>query len=86
MVAALDLVVRRGWRVGTHAFGDRAVRILLDVYEEVMKRHPNMPQGTLVIEHGGFASAEQRARAAALKIPVTVQFPLLHDVSGVSEF
>ncbi|KAM0483826.1 hypothetical protein ACHAPX_002326 [Trichoderma viride] len=85
MVAALDLVVRRGWRVGTHAFGDRAVRIILDVYEEVIKRHPNMPPGTLVIEHGGLASAEQRARAAALDIPVTVQLPLLHDVAGISE-
>ncbi|KAL9476454.1 hypothetical protein ACSS6W_006295 [Trichoderma asperelloides] len=85
MVAAVDLVVRRGWRVGTHAFGDRAVRILLDVYEEVVKRHPNMPQGTLVIEHGGLASAEQRARAAALNIPVTIQFPLLHDIAGISE-
>ncbi|PNP44017.1 hypothetical protein TGAMA5MH_04302 [Trichoderma gamsii] len=44
-----------------------------------------MPPGTLVIEHGGLASAEQRARAAALKIPVTVQFPPLHDVAGISE-
>ena len=29
---AVERVVRRGWRVGTHAYGDRAVRILLDVY------------------------------------------------------
>jgi predicted amidohydrolase YtcJ len=42
------------------------MRIILDVYEEVVKRHPNMPQGTLVIEHGGLASAEQRARARRL--------------------
>src|SRR5262245_11441888 len=25
--------VRRGWRIGTHAVGDRAVRTLLDVYQ-----------------------------------------------------
>jgi predicted amidohydrolase YtcJ len=85
MIAALDIVIRRGWRIGTHAFGDRAVRIILDVYTELAKRHPNMPPGTLVIEHGGLATAEQRARVAALNIPVTVQFPLLHDIAGISE-
>jgi predicted amidohydrolase YtcJ len=26
---------RRGWRIGTHAVGDRALRTLLDVYEAV---------------------------------------------------
>ena len=28
MVDAIEAVVRRGWRVGTHAYGDRAVRVL----------------------------------------------------------
>ena len=28
----------RGWRIGTHAVGDRAVRIALDVYERVTER------------------------------------------------
>jgi predicted amidohydrolase YtcJ len=28
--------VRRGWKIGTHAVGDRAVRTLLDVYEAVL--------------------------------------------------
>ena len=27
--------VRRGWRIGTHAAGDRAVRAVLEVYEAV---------------------------------------------------
>ena len=27
--------VRRGWRIGTHAAGDRAVRAVLEVYESV---------------------------------------------------
>lgn len=85
MVEALDIVIRRGWRIGTHAVGDRALRVLLDVYTELAKRHPNMPSGTLVIEHGGLATAEQRARAAALNIPVTIQLPLLHDIAGISE-
>jgi len=83
MVDAVEAVVRRGWRVGTHAYGDRAVRILLDVYERVLKNNPGLPTGTLVMEHGGLAGPEQRARAVALGIPVTIQQPLLHDTAEV---
>ncbi|MCC9306078.1 amidohydrolase family protein [Kitasatospora sp. RB6PN24] len=66
LVEAVEAVVRRGWRVGTHAYGDRAVRTLLDVYERVLERNPGLPAGTLVMEHGGLAGPEQRARAVAL--------------------
>ena len=83
LAESVEAVVRRGWRVGTHAYGDRAVRILLDVYHRVLDRNPGLPPGTLVIEHGGLANAEQRARAAALGIPVTIQQPLLHDTAEV---
>jgi predicted amidohydrolase YtcJ len=85
MVEAVEAVVRRGWRVGTHAYGDRAVRILLDVYERVLRNNPGLPAGTLVMEHGGLAGAEQRARAVALGVPVTVQQPLLHDTAEVEQ-
>ena len=37
------------------------------------------------MEHGGLASAEQRARAVKLGIPVTIQQPLLHDTAEVEE-
>ncbi|GHI10477.1 amidohydrolase family protein [Streptomyces cellostaticus] len=83
LVEAVEAVVRRGWRVGTHAYGDRAVRILLDVYERVLRNNPGLPAGTLVMEHGGLAGPEQRARAVALGIPVTIQQPLLHDTAEV---
>jgi predicted amidohydrolase YtcJ len=83
LVEAVEAVVRRGWRVGTHAYGDRAVRVLLDVYERVLERNPGLPAGTLVMEHGGPAGAEQRARAVALGIPVTIQQPMLHDTAEV---
>ncbi|MFI6157130.1 amidohydrolase [Kitasatospora sp. NPDC051170] len=79
LVAAVDRVVERGWRVGVHAWGDRGLRVLLDVFEQVLKRRPGLAPGTLVVEHGGLARADQRARAVALGIPVTVQHPLLHD-------
>jgi predicted amidohydrolase YtcJ len=83
LAEAVEAVVRRGWRVGTHAYGDRAVRILLDVYERVLARNPGLPAGTLVMEHGGLAGPEQRARAVELGIPVTIQQPLLHDTAEV---
>jgi hypothetical protein len=83
LAEAVELVVRQGWRVGTHAYGDRAVRVLLDVYQRVLDRVPGLPAGSLVLEHGGLAGAEQRARAVALGIPVTVQQPLLHDTAEV---
>ncbi|MFB6889704.1 amidohydrolase [Kitasatospora sp. NPDC056327] len=79
LVEAVDRVVARGLRVGVHAWGDRGLRTLLDVFEEVLARRPGLPAGTLVVEHGGLARAGQRARAIALGVPVTVQHPLLHD-------
>ncbi|MGW7581507.1 amidohydrolase [Kitasatospora sp. NPDC054768] len=79
LLAAVERVVGRGRRVGVHAWGDRGLRVLLDVFEQVVERHPGLPPGTLVVEHGGLARPEQRARAIALGIPVTVQHPLLHD-------
>jgi predicted amidohydrolase YtcJ len=77
----LDHAVRRRWKVGTHAWGDRAVRTILDVYDRVLAANPGLPAGTLVLEHGGLAPAVQRARAIRLGIPVTVQHPLLHDLA-----
>jgi predicted amidohydrolase YtcJ len=83
LVEAMGVVLRRGWRIGTHAVGDRAVRVLLDVYERLLLTYPELPPGSLVMEHGGLATAEQRARAVRLGIPVTVQHPLLHDAAGI---
>lgn len=80
---AVERVVRRGWRVGTHAYGDRAVRLLIDVYERVLERNRWLDPKALVIEHGGLASREQRARAVRLGLPVTIQQPLLHDTAHV---
>ena len=37
MVSVASAAVKRGWKIGTHAIGDRAVRTLLDVYERVTR-------------------------------------------------
>ncbi|HEX4226954.1 MAG TPA: amidohydrolase, partial [Pseudonocardiaceae bacterium] len=85
LVELVNTVVRRGWRVGTHAYGDRAVRTILDVYERVLADHPGLAPGSLVIEHAGLARPDQRARAVALGVPVTIQQPLLHDTAEVEQ-
>jgi predicted amidohydrolase YtcJ len=83
LLTLANFAVRRGWKVGTHAIGDRAVRTLLDVYEQVIRENPGLRPGALVLEHGFLADATQRARAIRLGIPVTVQHPLLYTLGSV---
>ena len=57
-----NYAVRSGWKIGTHAVGDRALRTVLDAYEQLIKANPGLEPGTLVIEHAFLADAQQRAR------------------------
>jgi predicted amidohydrolase YtcJ len=83
LLTLANFAVRRGWKIGTHVIGDRAVRTLLDVYEQVIKENPGLKPGTLVLEHGFLADVTQRARAIRLGIPVTIQHPLLYTLGSV---
>jgi predicted amidohydrolase YtcJ len=83
MFEVMNAGVQRGWRVATHAIGDRAVRVLLDIYERLAAANPTLPPRTLVIEHAFLADREQRRRAIALGVHITVQPALLH-VLGAS--
>ena len=78
LIEVANFAVRRGWRIGIHAIGDRAVRSVLDAYEQVMTDNPTLKPGTLVIEHAFLADAAQRARASRLGVGITVQQPLLY--------
>ncbi|WP_181809048.1 amidohydrolase [Streptomyces shenzhenensis] len=77
LAEALATCVRRGWPVGTHAFGDRAIALLLDAIREVTDREGPVPPGMLVVEHGGLVTPDLIAEAAALGVHVTVQQALL---------
>jgi len=81
LLEVISYAARHRLKVGVHAWGDRAVRTLLDVYEQVFNEVPNLPKGSLVLEHGGLSPAKERARAIKMGIPVTVQNPLLHDLA-----
>src|SRR5215467_9802673 len=74
--------VRRGWRIGTHAVGDRAVRTLLEVYEAVVAEVGPLPPWTLVIEHALVSDAALRDRAVRGGFGVTVQYPLLWNMAS----
>lgn len=73
----MNAAVKLGWRIGTHAIGDRAVRTLLDVYERVLSTNPNLPPGTLAMEHAFLADQTQRARAIKFGVAVTLRHALL---------
>ncbi len=80
LVEVANFAVRRGWRIGIHAIGDRAVRTTLDAFEQVVNDNPGLKPGTLVIEHAFLIDAVQRARAIRLGIGITVQQPLLYSL------
>ncbi|CAM5703987.1 hypothetical protein KAURM247S_01890 [Kitasatospora aureofaciens] len=70
LLAAVDRVVERGWQAGVHAWGDRGLRVLLDVFEQVLKGRPGVcrraPSWSSTAD---WPWAPQRARAIALGIP-----------------
>ena len=66
MFAVMTAAVQRGWRVATHAIGDRAVRTVLDIYERVIASSPHLPAGMFVLEHAFLADQARRARAVSL--------------------
>jgi len=74
--------VRRGWRIGTHAAGDRAVHTVLDVYEAVAAQDGPLPPWTLVIEHALLSSPAQRERVVRGGFGVTVQHSLLWNMGS----
>ena len=82
LVKVVNYAVRRGWKIGAHTVGDSAVQTVLDAYERIIAANPDIKPGTLVIEHGMLAYAEQRARAIKLGIPITVQQSLLYALGA----
>jgi predicted amidohydrolase YtcJ len=79
LTEVLTVAARRGWPAGTHAFGDRAVAVLLDAIGAVRQR-VGRPEVALVAEHGGLIG-DRIGQARALGVPVTVQQPLLDGLA-----
>jgi predicted amidohydrolase YtcJ len=73
--------VDRGWEVGCHALGDRALQAALDAYEAVSNGR-RLRRGHLVLEHGFFADEQTRRRIVKLGVGVCVQHPLVYFLGG----
>jgi predicted amidohydrolase YtcJ len=72
-----DEALQRGIQVETHAIGDRANRIILDLYEEAMKRFLAEKYGTpgprWRVEHAQILSAQDLPRFATLGVIASMQ-------------
>jgi len=70
----LDLrALAAGLGVATHAIGDRAIHHVLNVYQSVLRTHPDIAPGRLRIEHFSYAQAPDFVRAAHLGILLVIQ-------------
>lgn len=63
---------RLGWRVATHAVGDRAIDLVLDAYEAAHAHSP-IDARRWVIEHGFLPRPDHFPRMRALGVGVTAQ-------------
>lgn len=76
----LTVAADRGWPVGVHAFGDRAVATATGVLSDLAAER-DLPAGAFVIEHGGLIDADQRRTLARLGVHLTVQQALLDGLA-----
>lgn len=60
-----------GWQIGVHAIGDRAVSVVLDLYEEALRLHPRVDHRHR-IEHAGVVvpdDVDRMARLGVIPVP-----------------
>ncbi len=69
---------RRGWQVGIHTQGDRAIDAVLDAIEAAMEANPR-PDPRHRIEHCGYPRPDQLERMARLGVIAINQPNYLHD-------
>ncbi|MFT7646214.1 MAG: putative amidohydrolase YtcJ [Candidatus Poriferisodalaceae bacterium] len=58
---------KSGWQIGVHAIGDRAVSVVLDLYEEALRLHPRVDHRHR-IEHAGVVQPDDVDRMARLGV------------------
>lgn len=71
-----------GFRIGTHAIGDRALDQILGVYERLVYSTGIHRPTRHRIEHFGLANAAHRQKARELGVIVVPQPIFLHELSG----
>lgn len=73
LLEASRMALARGFQVGTHAIGDRANRIVLDVYEKAMAERPVTESPRLRIEHAQILDAKDIPRFGGLGVLAAMQ-------------
>ncbi|MCP4660104.1 MAG: amidohydrolase [bacterium] len=68
-----ELAIEHGYQLCTHAIGDRANRVTLDVYEETFKAHPEKQDLRWRIEHAQHIDPEDIPRFAELGVVAAMQ-------------
>jgi hypothetical protein len=73
MKATVQMAIDNGFQVSTHAIGDRANRETLDVYEQVMRAHPDKKDLRWRIEHAQHINVADIPRFGALGVIASMQ-------------
>lgn len=73
----VDAYFPLGWQLACHVHGDNGVDTILDVYADVLARHPR-PDHRLRLEHVGAIRPDQLRRAAALGVTCSMFVDHLH--------
>jgi predicted amidohydrolase YtcJ len=73
LLEATRLALEKGFQVATHAIGDRANRVVLDVYEQALAEHPEVKDPRLRIEHAQILDAADIPRFGRLGIIASIQ-------------
>jgi predicted amidohydrolase YtcJ len=67
------MALARGFQAGTHAIGDRANRIVLDVYEKALAEHPDQENPRFRVEHAQILDSEDIPRFGRLGVLAAMQ-------------
>jgi hypothetical protein len=73
MLEAARFALAHGFQVGTHAIGDRANRIVLDVYERALAEHPEAKDPRFRVEHAQILAASDIPRFGRLGVLAAMQ-------------
>jgi predicted amidohydrolase YtcJ len=69
---------KKGFQIATHAIGDRAIDLVLEVYQELYKANPEAPKHR--IEHLGLATDEQMDRIKEMGLHIVTQPVFLEEL------
>lgn len=68
LVEIVDAYFPLGWQIACHVHGDEVVDVVLDVFEDALRAHPERTDARLRLEHCGTMTPEQYRRAAELGV------------------